>query len=233
MIEEPPLLKIKKTRNRPTASQIAAFENVPTSLIVDARGGRGALASNIMPVTKLPLQGHSVAGPALTAENHVGDILASFAAIHHAQPGDILLAGFAGHQGCAAAGDRMIGMLKNAGGRAMITDGPVRDIHGINQLDIPVWATGLTPATPHLTGPGRVGFDLQIGGQSVGCGDMVICDADGVVIVPFDEIDQVISAVQRVRELEQALDEKVEKGLITSDRVLDILQSARTLITDD
>ncbi len=78
-----------------------------------------------------------------------------------------------------------------------------------------------------------MGFDLQIGGQSVGCGDMVICDADGAVVVPFDEIDQVISALQRVRELEQALDEKVEKGLITSDRVLDIIQSARTLITDD
>ena len=82
MIEDPPLLKVKKTRRRPTADQIAAFQNVPTGQIVDARGGRGAVAMAISQQTALPPSGASIAGPALTAENASADVLASFAAIH-------------------------------------------------------------------------------------------------------------------------------------------------------
>ena len=42
MIEDPPLLKIKQTRNRPTDAQIEAFKGVPTGFVVDAMYGRGA-----------------------------------------------------------------------------------------------------------------------------------------------------------------------------------------------
>ena len=106
MIEDPPLLKVKKTRRRPTAAQISAFQNEPTGQIVDARGGRGALNMVISQQTTLPASGSSIAGPALTAENASADVLASFAAIHYAEAGDILVAGFSGNQSCAGAGDR-------------------------------------------------------------------------------------------------------------------------------
>ncbi len=233
MIEKPPLLKIKKTRSRPSDSQIAAFASVTTAQVVDALGGRGALSSVIVPVTARPDFGETIAGPAMTAENSPADILASFAAIHHMQAGDILVAGFAGNQSCAVAGDRMIGMLKNAGGVALVTDAAVRDIHGINQLDVPVWATGLTPATPFMTGPGRVGFALNIAGQQVSCGDMVVADKDGVVIVPYDQINQVITALERVQSLETALDKEVADGRITPQAVLEILDSPQTVVTDE
>ena len=101
MIEDPPLLKVKKTRRCPTPEQIAAFENVPTGQIVDARGGRGALHLSISKQTKSPASGRSVAGPALTAENASADVLASFAAIHYAKKGDILRAQTAGEDGSA------------------------------------------------------------------------------------------------------------------------------------
>ncbi len=148
MIEDPPLLKVKKTRRRPTAVQIAAFQNVPTGQIVDARGGRGAVAMAISQQTTFPPSGVSIAGPALTAENASADVLASFCgySLRH-KKGDILVAGFAGNQSCAGAGDRLCGMLINVGAVAMIMDCPVRDIHGINEIGFPVWATGIL-ATP-------------------------------------------------------------------------------------
>ena len=68
MIEDPPLLKIKQTRNRPTDAQIKAFKDVPTGFVVDAMYGRGALSKDIYPVAGLPAS-ESVAGPALTADN--------------------------------------------------------------------------------------------------------------------------------------------------------------------
>ena len=232
MIEDPPLLKIKQTRNRPTDAQIKAFKDVPTGFVVDAMYGRGALSKDIYPVAGLPAS-ESVAGPALTADNGPADILASLAALHYFQPGDILVAGFDGHQGCAAAGDRLCGMIKNAGGSAFITDGPVRDLDGLKAVGLPLWATGLTPASPFSSGPGVVGFPLQLGGQQIASGDMVIADSDGVVIVPFAEIDAVLQRLSRIKELEDERDQQVAAGLTVPQNVLEILHSKRTLLTDE
>ena len=233
MIESPPLLKVKKTRRRPTAVQIAAFQNVPTGQIVDARGGRGAVAMAISQQTTFPPSGGSIAGAALTAENASADVLASFAAINYARKGDILVAGFAGNQSCAGAGDRLCGMLINVGAVAMIMDCPVRDIHGINEIGFPVWATGITPATPFMTGPGRVGFGLDFAGQHICDGDMIIADGDGVVCVPFDEIEAVLVALERVKQLEAELDARVAEGLVTHDKIAELLKTGKLHITDD
>ena len=232
MIEDPPLLKIKQTRSRPTDAQIKAFKDVPTGFVVDAMYGRGALSKDIYPVAGLSAS-ESVAGPALTADNGPADILASLAALHYFQPGDILVAGFDSHQGCAAAGDRLCGMIKNAGGSAFITDGPVRDLDGLKAVGLPLWATGLTPASPFSSGPGVVGFPLQLGGQQIASGDMVIADSDGVVIVPFAEIDAVLQRLSRIKELEDERDQQVAAGLTVPQNVLEILHSKRTLLTDE
>ena len=233
MIEDPPLLKVKKTRRRPTTAQIDAFQNIPTGQIVDARGGRGALNMVVSQQTILPASGVSIAGPALTAENASADVLASFAAIHYAEAGDILVAGFFGNQSCAGAGDRLCGMLINVGAVGMVMDCPVRDIHGINETGFPVWATGITPATPFMTGPGRVGFPLEFAGQQICHGDMIIADADGVVMVPFEEIDKVIKALERVRSLEKALDARVADGLVTHDKIAAMIENGTLLVTND
>ena len=232
MIEEPPVLKIKKTRNRPSEAQIDAFRSVPTGFVVDAMYGRGALVSDIYPIAGLT-DTASYAGPALTADNGPADILATLAALHYLQPGDILVAAFDGHQGCAAAGDRLCGMIRNAGGIGLVTDGPVRDLAGLKQAGLPLWATGLTPNSPFSSGPGVVGFPVQIGGQQVSSGDMIVADSDGVVVVPFAQIDQVIDRLQIVMRLETERDRQVADGLKVPQNVLEILNSKRTLISDD
>lgn len=212
MIEEPPLLTIGTTMQRPTAAQIAAFQGVPTGFVCDAMGGGGALAG-IGPIGFGRDIACVAAGPALTADNGPADILATLAALAHVRAGDILVAGFGGHQGCAAAGDRVVGMLKNAGGAGFVTDGPMRDYGGIVAVGLPAWCTGLVPSSPFAKGPGRVGFAVQIGGQQVATGDMIVADRDGVVVVPFARIDAVIARLAEVRALEEALDAEVAKGL--------------------
>ena len=133
------------------------------------------------------------------------------------------MAGSNGYQGCAAVGDRVCGMAKNAGAIAVVTDGPVRDYDGVLAADIPVWCTGLTPDTPSGTGPGKVGLPLQIAGQQVETGDMIVADRDGVVVVPFDRMDAVIAALEIVRTLEAELDAKVADGF--KDPIADLLAS--------
>ena len=45
MIEEPPLLTVRRPSRRPTAAQIAAFQNTPTGFVADAMWGTGAVPS--------------------------------------------------------------------------------------------------------------------------------------------------------------------------------------------
>ena len=213
MIEAPPTLTIKSTLRRPTPAQIAAFQGVPTGFVVDALLGGGALSSGIRYLGGGRDLVCRAAGPALTADCGAADVLATFAALKFVQPGDMVVSAFAGHTGCAAAGDRLVGMMKNNGAAGFVTDGPVRDYEGIVSVGLPVWCNGLTPASPHMSGPGSVGFPVQIGGQEVETGDMIVADRDGVVVVPFERLDAVIEKLAHIAELEQALDAEVAQGL--------------------
>ena len=225
MIEEPPILRIKANQRRPDAAQIAAFQGVPTGFVVDALFGGGALAREIQPVGDGRDLHCVAAGPALTADCGPADILATLAAMASIRPGDVLVSAVGGHQGCAAAGDRVAGMLRNNGAAGFVTDGPVRDYDGLVAAGLPMWCTGLTPATPFSKGPGTVGFPIRIGGQEVETGDMIVADRDGVVVVPFERIDEVIAQLDEIRALETALDAKVAEGLKISPKIADLLAS--------
>ena len=232
MIQEPPLLTVKKPVRRPTADQIAAFQGVPTGFVVDALMGTGAMSLAIQPVGAGRDLECIAAGPALTADCGPADILALLATLNYVRPGDIVVSATGGHQGCAAAGDRVAGMMRNGGAAGFVTDGPVRDYPGIVAAGLPIWCTGLTPATPFAKGPGRVGLPVQIGGREVATGDMVVADRDGVVVVPFDQIDQIIAKLDQIRELETALDAKVDEGLEVFGWIEDMLASDNTKFVD-
>ena len=76
MIEEPPLLTVAKTIERPDAALVARFAGAPTSFVADAMGGGGALDWRIK-----PLVGASLIGVALTCDCGPCDNLALNAAI--------------------------------------------------------------------------------------------------------------------------------------------------------
>lgn len=232
MIEEPPLLTIRRNPRRPTDAQISAFRDVPAGFVADAMGGGGALSREIRPLGEgrdLPCR---AAGPALTADCGPADILATLAALAFIRPGDVVVAATAGHQGCAAAGDRVAGMMRNAGAAGLVTDGPVRDYDGLVAAGLPVWCNGLTPASPCSKGPGAVGLAVQIGGRQVESGDMIVADRDGVVVVPFARIDEVIARLGRIAELEAALDAKVAEGQKVPAAIAELLQGGDVSFVD-
>lgn len=232
MIEEPPLLTINRAIRRPTAEQIRAFQGVPGSFVLDAMYGEGAMSANIRPVGDGRDIDCVAAGPALTVHSGPADILGLLAALKFVQPGDVVINAVDGHQGCAAIGDRVAGMLKNTQAAGVVTDGPMRDYQGIVAVGLPCWCTGLTPASPFSKGPGTVGLPVQIGGVRVESGDMVVADRDGVVVVPFDSIDHVIGMLDRIRESERDLDAKVAAGLKVPDAIEQLLDGDQVKYLD-
>lgn len=225
MIEEPATLTIARNIRRPSKEQVAAFQGISTGYVVDAMFGQGAFDSSIRPLGEGRDINCVAAGPALTANCGPADIMATLASLAFIQPGDVMVSAFADHQGCAAAGDRVTGMLKNNGAAGFVTDGPVRDYLGIVEVGLPVWCKGLTPASPFTKGPGSVGLPIQLAGQKVETGDMIVADRDGVVVVPFDQLDNVIANLENVKSAEAALDQEIVDGLKVPPAILELLDS--------
>ncbi|MDQ0473335.1 RraA family protein [Labrys wisconsinensis] len=210
MIEDAPLITLRRPARRPSTAQIAALTGVPTGFAVDALGGRGALAAAIKPVVA---EQAVICGVALTCEAGPADNLALFAALPCLQPGDVLVAATDGFREAAVTGDLLLGMARNRGAVGFVTDGAVRDVAGIRALGLPCFAASVTPNSPARNGPGRVGLPVILAGTLVASGDIVLSDPDGVVVVPFEEIDAVIARLDAVRAAEAALDAAVKAGL--------------------
>ena len=234
MIENPPLIQIKKSssRNRPSKEQIDSFKNIPTGFICDAMEGYGALDSIIKPLTIPGKTVNHIAGPALTVSSGAADVLGLAIALSEIQEGDIVLNGVNGWQGTAAVGDRIAGMIVNNGGKGLVTDGPMRDLNGIIETGLDCFCTGLNPNSPYNSGPAKIGFSIDIGGKTVESGDMIIADTDGVTVVPFHMIDEVINKINRIVEVENDMDKKVSNGLKISQSALDLINSDKVIYVD-
>ena len=210
MIEDAPKIRIAKELRRPRPDQVAALRGVPTGFVVDALGGSGGLDYRIKPVVS---EQAAFCGVALTCDAGPADNLAVFAALRLLQPGDVLAAATGGHAGCAVAGDLLLGMARNCGAVAFVTDGCVRDIPGLREVGLPCFALGVTPNSPAREGPGTVGFPLVLAGAAIATGDILVGDQDGVVVVPFERIDEVLVRLDAVRTAEAELEAKVKAGL--------------------
>jgi len=234
MIENPPLIQIKKksSRKRPSEKQINGFKDIPTGFICDALNGYAALDPSIKPLSIPGKKVKQIIGPALTVFSGAADVLGMAIALSEIEPGDIVVNGVSGFQGTAAVGDRIAGMIKNNGGVGLVTDGPMRDLDGIIETGLDCFCTGLNPNSPFNSGPAKIGFPMNIGGTTVSSGDIIVADSDGVTVVPFDKIDEVLKKLDRIIEVESAMDKEVSEGLKISQKALDYLKSDQVVYFD-
>ncbi len=234
MIENPPLIQIKKksSRKKPSQEQIDGFKNIPTGFICDALNGYAALDPSIKPLSIPGRKVKQIVGPALTVFSGAADVLGMAIALSEIQPGDIVVNGVSGFQGTAAVGDRIAGMIKNNGVVGLVTDGPMRDLDGIIETGLDCFCTGLNPNSPFNSGPAKIGFPINIGGTTVSSGDIIVADSDGVTVVPFDKIDEVLKKLDRIIEVENAMDKQVSEGLKISQKALDYLNSDQVVYFD-
>lgn len=211
MIDNPPILTIHRGWKRPGAGLLAGFHGAQTSHLCDAMGGRGAVDWRIKPVDP---GNASFVGPALPAFAYPADIAAMFGALAEAQAGDVIMLACDGFTGTAVIGDLAAGMMRNKGVAAFVTDGLARDRAGIVAAGLPLFCMGIQPNSPALNGPGEVGRPVVLGGVHVRPGDIVVGDADGVVVVPLDRAETVLANLARVRAAEAGAEHAVRDGAV-------------------
>jgi 4-hydroxy-4-methyl-2-oxoglutarate aldolase len=208
MIEETPPLVFAPAVERPEAALVERLRGAPTSFVVDALGGAGALDWRIKPIV-----GRSVLGVALTCDCGPNDNLALIAGVAEAEPGDVLVAATGCFLGAAVTGDLLIGVARNRGVVGLVTDGVVRDLADLEVLDLPIFAMGVSPNSPGKRGPGAVGLPIVCGGVGVASGDVIVGDRDGVVVIPRARLSATLANLERVKAAEAAMLERVRGGL--------------------
>ena len=95
-----------------------------------------------------------------------------------------------------------------------------------------MFCQGVTPNSPARTGPGTVGLPVTVGGVPVETGDMVICDRDGVVVVPFEQIDDVAATLKTLTAAEAQVEAKVKAGMTEPGYIAEMMASAQTRYVD-
>jgi 4-hydroxy-4-methyl-2-oxoglutarate aldolase len=232
MLKDPPLLTIRRSVPRLAPARVEPFRDCITGWLADARQGRGAMDAAVKPVApELPGMRRFV-GSALTCWCGPNDNLALVAAVALAEPGDVIVCACEGFGHSGMCGDLVAGMARNKGVVALVTDGMVRDRDGLVAAGLPVFARGITPNSCVRSGPGTVGLPVTAGGVPVASGDLVLGDADGVVVVPAAELDRVLESVTAIREAEGKVEAEVRGGLTGRPEWRDLLASDRVAWVD-
>src|SRR5262245_31119326 len=136
-----------------------------------------------------------VAGPAFTVRTGKHDNLMFHAAIYLAQPGDIIVVE-AGDDEMAVAGGNVCAIAQRRGVTALVVDGVIRDVQESREKRFPVFARGASPIPARRVGEGGVNVQVRCGGVVVNPGDVVVADAEGIVVVPRGRADDVLSKAQ-------------------------------------
>lgn len=208
-----PALTVRRHFPRPDPAHVKALTGVPVGWVVDAMGRQGAIDHRIRALTIAT----AFTGVALTVRSRARDNLAPYAAIGYAEPGDAMVIETGDYEQASVVGDILLGIARNKGIVACVTDGMVRDIDGLDEVGMPVFARGLSPNSPFKDGPGEIGLSVVIGGVAVHSGDIVVADKNGVVIVPREKAGEVVARLKDVAAKEAEMDGVVRSGASQAD----------------
>jgi 4-hydroxy-4-methyl-2-oxoglutarate aldolase len=190
-----PVLSPKWVRNVPRIEDgiLESFRNFSVPDISDAVGalytmspGMGALYE---PIDRL-------VGRALTVKAPPGDSLTVHGAITLCQPGDVLVIDWRGHvDSCSGGSGMLMGPIRQ-GLAGIVVDGAWRDIPDLQALNFPVFGRGTCPVSRAKSQLGEINVPVSCGGVVVHPGDLIVADAEGIVVVPRTETASVLSAVR-------------------------------------
>ncbi|PZC47975.1 MAG: 4-hydroxy-4-methyl-2-oxoglutarate aldolase [Chloroflexi bacterium] len=181
----------------------------------EAAGGVGALPSGLKPVSPQFL----VCGPAVTVVSPPKDNLWLHRALYAAKPGDVLVVDTGGYYEAGYWGEIMSHAAKEAGLAGMVIDGCVRDGLDIIEIGFPIWSRGLCirGTSKDKNAVGAYNVPVRIGEITVFPGDLVMGDADGVVVIEQSTVEDVLVKTQARVDKEAETIRQIHDGIRTVD----------------
>jgi regulator of RNase E activity RraA len=181
---------------------------------LDATGLRGAVIG-VRPLFGMP----KIAGRAATikitaagmakSKRHLGiDAIAS------ASPGDIIAIDNRGDIYNNCWGEILSCAAQKRGVSGVVVDGAARDIDFCQEIGFPVFARGVVP----ITARGRImqedfNCPIRLGDVQVRPGDIIVADVNGVVVIPPEKLEEVVSAAEDILREEEAMKADILAGM--------------------
>ncbi len=200
------------------------LEKLSTTNLSDALdkvGVRGAVIG-IRPIFGMP----RVCGRAMTikitaagmakSKHHLG-----IEAIAAAAGGDLIVIDNHGDVKNNCWGEILSCAAKKKGLSGVIIDGATRDVDECQEMDFPVFARAVVP----ITARGRIMQEdfnclIRLGDVQVRSGDILVGDVNGVVVIPTEKVDEVVSEAEKI----MAKEENMKKDILAGLDILEIDQ---------
>ena len=196
-------------RKKKVALNIAKeFLTLPVANVSDSMWRLTAGGSRLRPMHK----SGQMAGPALTVKSRPGDNLMLHKAIDMAEPGDIIVCDAGGDLTNSLMGELMLAHAMKRGVGGFVLVGAVRDVEAFLDVNLPVFAAGVSHRGPYKDGPGEINVSVAIDGMVIEPGDLVIGDWDGVLSIPLDDVESILKKTNEKQAAEAVDMAKIEAG---------------------
>ena len=193
---------------RPEAELVEAFKGIPSSNIGDCVRKMTCMFGGIRPFNK-----HNLLGVAFTVKVPSGDNLAAQMALDYAKPGDVIVIDNGGRIDVSCWGGVLATGASCKGVSGVVIDGACRDVDDCVDIGFPVYCRGSVVATAR----GRIMEEstnsmIQFAGVQVRPGDLVMGDKSGVVIVPQEKLEAVLTKAEELMEKEETMIKAILSG---------------------
>jgi 4-hydroxy-4-methyl-2-oxoglutarate aldolase len=194
-------------------STLSELARLGSATVYEAAGRQGIVdiaLEQIVPGTR-------AAGPARTVLCGQRDNLMAHAAMAAVEPGDVLVLTMPEPEPVALVGDLLATQAARRGAAALLVDAAVRDVEELVALGLPIWARHVRIRGAGKELVGEIDVPVEVGGQSIEPGDVVVLDADGAVVVPQGHVEEVLAAALQREEREARKRERLQAGQLSYD----------------
>jgi 4-hydroxy-4-methyl-2-oxoglutarate aldolase len=184
-----------------------------TATVYEASGREGLVDLALEQV----IPGSRAAGPARTVRCGQADNLMVHAVMERVDPGDVLVLTMPEPEPVALVGELLATQAQARGVAALLVDASVRDVEELRDLGLPVWARWVRVRGADKAAVGTIDEPVEVGGAEIRRGDTLVLDADGVVVVRRERLDEVLAAARQRAEHEASKRAKLSAGSLSYD----------------